>query len=95
MRSLDIDTDEVYFVNQSMDCKQTHCLHPNSDWNPQVDLQAMDRAHRLGQTKPVQVFRFLSEGTVEEKIIERAEKKVRRTVFIWSLQLYKFIIHMV
>ena len=39
-------------------------------------LQAMDRAHRLGQTKPVQVFRFLSEGTVEEKIIERAEKKL-------------------
>ena len=47
-----------------------------SDWNPQSDLQAMDRAHRLGQTKPVQVFRFISEGTVEEKIIERAEKKL-------------------
>ncbi|KAL3791224.1 hypothetical protein ACHAW5_000494 [Stephanodiscus triporus] len=48
----------------------------DSDWNPQVDLQAMDRAHRLGQTKPVQVFRFVSEGTVEEKIIERADKKL-------------------
>lgn len=48
----------------------------DSDWNPQVDLQAMDRAHRLGQTKPVQVFRFISEGTVEEKIIERADKKL-------------------
>lgn len=43
---------------------------------PQVDLQAMDRAHRIGQTKPVQVFRFVSEGTVEEKIIERADKKL-------------------
>jgi len=48
----------------------------DSDWNPQVDLQAMDRAHRIGQTKPVQVFRFLTEGTVEEKIIERAERKL-------------------
>ncbi|KAL9180621.1 hypothetical protein ACHAXT_011074 [Thalassiosira profunda] len=48
----------------------------DSDWNPQVDLQAMDRAHRLGQKKPVQVFRFISEGTVEEKIIERADRKL-------------------
>jgi len=43
----------------------------DSDWNPQVDLQAMDRAHRIGQTKTVRVFRFVTEGTVEEKIIER------------------------
>lgn len=48
----------------------------DSDWNPQVDLQAMDRAHRIGQKKPVQVFRFISEGTVEEKIIERADRKL-------------------
>jgi len=48
----------------------------DSDWNPQVDLQAMDRAHRIGQTKPVQVFRFLAEDTVEEKIIERADRKL-------------------
>lgn len=48
----------------------------DSDWNPQVDLQAMDRAHRIGQKKPVQVFRFICEGTVEEKIIERADRKL-------------------
>jgi len=48
----------------------------DSDWNPQVDLQAMDRAHRIGQTKPVTVFRFVTEGTVEEKIIERADRKL-------------------
>ncbi|GLE02414.1 hypothetical protein PINS_up011252 [Pythium insidiosum] len=48
----------------------------DSDWNPQVDLQAMDRAHRIGQTKTVRVFRFISEGTVEEKIVERAERKL-------------------
>lgn len=33
----------------------------DSDWNPQVDLQAMDRAHRIGQKKEVQVFRFCTE----------------------------------
>lgn len=48
----------------------------DSDWNPQMDLQAMDRAHRIGQKKQVQVFRFITENTVEERIIERAEMKL-------------------
>eukprot|EP01126_Amoeba_proteus_P048883 TRINITY_DN5672_c0_g1_i9.p1 TRINITY_DN5672_c0_g1~~TRINITY_DN5672_c0_g1_i9.p1 ORF type:complete len:843 (-),score=238.21 TRINITY_DN5672_c0_g1_i9:181-2709(-) len=48
----------------------------DSDWNPQVDLQAQDRAHRIGQTKHVKVYRFVTEGTVEEKIVERAETKL-------------------
>jgi SWI/SNF-related matrix-associated actin-dependent regulator of chromatin subfamily A member 5 len=48
----------------------------DSDWNPQVDLQAQDRAHRIGQTKPVTVFRFVTEGAIEEKIVERAEAKL-------------------
>lgn len=49
----------------------------DSDWNPQMDLQAMDRAHRIGQKKQVRVFRFITENTVEEKIVERAEVKLR------------------
>lgn len=49
----------------------------DSDWNPQVDLQAMDRAHRIGQMKQVRVFRFITENTVEERIVERAEMKLR------------------
>ncbi|PKU70337.1 putative chromatin-remodeling complex ATPase chain [Dendrobium catenatum] len=44
--------------------------------NPQVDLQAQDRAHRIGQKKEVQVFRFCTEYTIEEKVIERAYKKL-------------------
>ncbi|KAK3100807.1 hypothetical protein FSP39_025526 [Pinctada imbricata] len=49
----------------------------DSDWNPQVDLQAMDRAHRIGQKKQVRVFRFITENTVEERIVEKAEMKLR------------------
>lgn len=39
------------------------------DWNPQKDLQAMDRAHRLGQKRTVNVFRLLTKGTLEEKVM--------------------------
>jgi len=48
----------------------------DSDWNPQVDLQAQDRAHRIGQTKPVTVLRFIADGTVDERIYQRALKKL-------------------
>jgi SWI/SNF-related matrix-associated actin-dependent regulator of chromatin subfamily A member 5 len=45
--------------------------------NPQADLQAMDRAHRIGQTKQVYVYRFITEGSVEERMLERAAQKLR------------------
>lgn len=48
----------------------------DSDWNPQNDLQAMSRAHRIGQTKSVNVYRFISKGTMEEDLIERAKRKM-------------------
>lgn len=47
----------------------------DSDWNPQNDLQAESRAHRIGQTRDVKVFRLLSRDTVEEDILERAKRK--------------------
>ncbi|XP_054814872.1 chromatin-remodeling ATPase INO80 isoform X2 [Prosopis cineraria] len=46
-----------------------------SDWNPTLDQQAMDRAHRLGQTKDVTVYRLICEETIEEKILLRAGQK--------------------
>ena len=48
----------------------------DSDWNPQVDLQAMERAHRIGQVKPVRVYRLVCSGSVEERMVSRAEKKL-------------------
>jgi superfamily II DNA or RNA helicase len=41
------------------------------DWNPANDMQAQDRAYRIGQTRPVTVYKLISKGTIEEKIIER------------------------
>jgi len=56
----------------------------DSDWNPQQDLQAQDRAHRIGQTKPVMVYRLVTANTIDEKIVERAAAKRK---------LEKLIIH--
>lgn len=47
----------------------------DSDWNPQMDLQAQDRAHRIGTLKEVRVFRLVTNGTIEEEILVRATHK--------------------
>lgn len=47
----------------------------DSDWNPTVDQQAMDRAHRLGQKKDVTVYRLITLDSVEERVIEMANRK--------------------
>ena len=52
------------------------CVLFDSDWNPQVDTQAMARVHRIGQKKPVHVYRLVTAGTVEERMQQRAEKKL-------------------
>ena len=48
----------------------------DSDFNPQVDLQAMDRVHRIGQKKPVRVLRLITHDSVEERIVQRARDKL-------------------
>ncbi|URE26390.1 DUF4208 domain containing protein [Musa troglodytarum] len=48
----------------------------DSDWNPQNDLQAMSRAHRIGQQEVVNIYRFVTSRSVEEDILERAKKKM-------------------
>ncbi|ESO01124.1 hypothetical protein HELRODRAFT_192382 [Helobdella robusta] len=48
----------------------------DSDWNPQNDLQAMARAHRIGQKNQVSVYRLVTKKSVEEDIVERAKKKM-------------------
>lgn len=48
----------------------------DSDWNPQADLQAMARAHRIGQKKPVSIYRFVAAESIEEEVLERARNKL-------------------
>lgn len=57
----------------------------DSDWNPQADLQAMARAHRIGQKNHVMVYRLVSKDTVEEQVLERARKKMILEYAIISL----------
>lgn len=52
-----------------------HVLHYDRWWNPAVEDQATDRAHRIGQTRSVQVHRLISEGTIEESISELIASK--------------------
>jgi SNF2 family DNA or RNA helicase len=48
----------------------------DSDWNPMMDLQAQDRAHRIGQKNQVRVIRLICSGTVETKILDQANRKL-------------------
>ncbi|KAK7260935.1 hypothetical protein RIF29_27236 [Crotalaria pallida] len=48
----------------------------DSDWNPHADLQAMARAHRLGQTNKVMIFRLITRGTIEERMMQLTKKKM-------------------
>lgn len=54
-----------------------HVILYDSDFNPQIDLQAMDRAHRIGQKKEVFVYRLVTKGTLEEKIVQRQAIKLK------------------
>jgi superfamily II DNA or RNA helicase len=52
-----------------------HVIHFDRWWNPAVEDQATDRAYRIGQTRPVQVHRFVTQGTIEEKVAELLTRK--------------------
>ncbi|EED81795.1 predicted protein, partial [Postia placenta Mad-698-R] len=48
----------------------------DSDWNPQNDMQAIARAHRIGQTKVVKVYRLICQGSVEDQMLDRIRRKL-------------------
>ncbi len=50
-------------------------VHLDPWWNPAVEAQATDRAHRIGQTRPVTAYKFIASGTIEEKILELQKRK--------------------
>ncbi|XP_068656090.1 ATP-dependent DNA helicase DDM1-like isoform X3 [Aristolochia californica] len=53
------------------------CILYDSDWNPQMDLQAMDRCHRIGQTRPVHVYRLATSHSVEGRMLKKAFGKLK------------------
>lgn len=64
----------------------------DNDWNPTMDAQATDRAHRIGQTKDVYVYQLVTKNTIEDRIVKRAEQKktVQSTVYEGgSLNIFK------
>ena len=52
-----------------------YCFVLDPWWNPATEAQAIDRTHRIGQTNPVIVYRYVSAGTIEEKVMELKERK--------------------
>lgn len=57
-------------------------IHLDLWWNPQIEAQATDRAHRIGQKNTVEVIRFICKDTIEEKIVELQEKKKELAEFL-------------
>jgi SNF2 family DNA or RNA helicase len=64
--------------------RANHVIHFDRWWNPAVENQATDRAFRIGQTKGVLVHKFITKGTIEEKIDLMIEKKKKLTEQIIS-----------
>jgi len=63
----------------------------DSDWNPHMDLQAQDRAHRIGQKKTVMVYRLATAATVEEKVLHAAKQKLKLEQLVVSKGKFKDI----
>lgn len=59
------------------------------DWNPMKDLQAMDRAHRIGQKKVVNVYRLITRATLEEKIMGYVQCSF--AVMLWKFYKYSVV----
>ena len=52
-----------------------YVIHMDPWWNPAVEDQASDRAHRIGQTRPVTIYRLVAKGTIEEQIVDLHRRK--------------------
>ena len=60
-------------------------IHYDPWWNPAVENQATDRAHRIGQEKPVFVYKLIADGTVEERILALQARKAELAAAVLSV----------
>jgi non-specific serine/threonine protein kinase len=70
--------DSFSFYNYGVGLNLTaadYVIHLDPWWNPAVEMQAADRAHRIGQDKPVFIYKLIARETVEEKILELQTRK--------------------
>jgi hypothetical protein len=67
-----------------IDCnkKADTVIFYDSDWNPAMDAQAQDRAHRIGQTREVHIYRLITEHTIEENIFIKAQQKRKLDILV-------------
>ncbi|CAK7898144.1 uncharacterized ATP-dependent helicase Irc5p [[Candida] anglica] len=61
----------------------------DSDWNPQIDLQAIDRAHRIGQVNPVKIYRFVVRDSIEEVLLYKSYSKIFLNKLIIQMNEHK------
>src|SRR5690606_2204885 len=54
-----------------------YCILLDPWWNPAAEAQAIDRTHRIGQTRPVMIYRLISAGTIEQKVLDLQDRKRR------------------
>ena len=66
----------------------------DSDWNPQMDIQAMARCHRIGQERPVVIYKLCTKGTIDEAIMTRAESKRVLEKMVISKKIQGFNLHL-
>lgn len=61
----------------------------DNDWNPTMDAQAADRAHRIGRTKDINIYKLITKNTIEERIVQRAEQKKNVQQTVYSGEVFK------
>lgn len=61
-----------------------HVIFYDTDWNPAMDAQAQDRAHRIGQTRDVHIYRLITESTIEENILLKNRQKKKLDVLVMN-----------
>jgi ATP-dependent DNA helicase len=88
-----VAADTVIFYDQDwvrvfVPCQNCYSIAHLCEQNPQMDIQAQDRAHRIGQTKPVLIFRLVSKHTIEEKILEKANEKRKLEALVIAKGLF-------